>query len=62
LKNKELVIAGRELLQHYEGVTFGDKILAKSHGSASVGPDTKSSAGLRGQDPESEGRTVRPLS
>ncbi|WP_325700327.1 hypothetical protein [Pseudorhodoplanes sp.] len=29
LKNKELVIAGRELLQHYEGVTFGDQILAQ---------------------------------
>jgi chromosome segregation ATPase len=29
LKNKELVTAGRELLQHYEGVTFGDQILAQ---------------------------------
>lgn len=29
LKNKELVVAGRELLQRYEGVTFGDQILAQ---------------------------------
>jgi len=29
LKNQELVKAGREILQHYEGVTFGDQILAQ---------------------------------
>ena len=29
VKNQELVKAGRELLQHYEGVTFGDQILAQ---------------------------------
>jgi DNA repair exonuclease SbcCD ATPase subunit len=29
LKNKELVKVGRELLAHYEGVTFGDQVLAR---------------------------------
>jgi len=29
LKNQELVKTGRELLQHYEGVTIGDQILAQ---------------------------------
>jgi len=29
LKNKELVKIGRELLYHYEGVTFGDVVIAR---------------------------------